>query len=46
LTRLESDFELAEVGDAFVYVKAATFRSRRASTGSERAYTHRETSDG
>ncbi|MEP7065611.1 MAG: protein-glutamate O-methyltransferase CheR [Gemmatimonadota bacterium] len=40
LTRLDTDFELTEVGDAFVYVKAAGFRSSRASTASERAYTH------
>jgi chemotaxis protein methyltransferase CheR len=46
LTRLESDFELTEVGDAFVYVKAASFRTRRANIASERAYTYRETSNG
>jgi chemotaxis protein methyltransferase CheR len=40
LTRLDTDFELAEVGDAFVYIKAAGLRSRRACIASDRACTH------
>jgi chemotaxis protein methyltransferase CheR len=42
LTRLDTDFELSEVGDAFVYLKAAGLRSRHRVTAGGHACTRTE----